>query len=309
MQRTIYILLFFAFVACAQEFKEGGRFSPYGPVSDEINEIIRRAEKEPEALNELAHRPLEETYEAFKIIRGFRSVVGAEHGKQLSLMSYEILFNHPDFENFMQRTLRKMVQLDSLQPKLPLTADGELDFEAFLKMPPSPIITGGEKMDWNWQKKRLIDLFGTIYNHPSAEMRIRLLGPCLELRDYLIDYGDVIDISPANRAAEQLVMAIYIVTGERFPYRKNGSLDVNALREWWKRNEAKYRWTPLPKRVLLNSKSTGEAEKNDKPAGADAAAANQSSAARYWPLFLVAGLFVLLAIGIFLSARSHGSKG
>jgi hypothetical protein len=64
---------------------------------------------------------------------------------------------------------------------------------------------------------------------------------------------------------------------------------------------------PLPKRVLLNAKSASGAEMDGKnPAEADAAAAGQSSAARYWPLFLVAGLFVLLAIGIILSARSHG---
>jgi hypothetical protein len=130
----------------------------------------------------------------------------------------------------------------------------------------------------------------------------------------------------SNISAGIFAGAVKQVTGETIPYTKNGhSYDVEFAREWWKRNEAKYRWmqpgekpaplpqaaepTPLPKRVLLNAKTTAEAETNDKPAGTDAPVTNQSSAARYWPLFLVAGLFVLLALGIFLSARSHGAKG
>ncbi len=325
MRFEVCILILLNILVHAQEFKEGGSISPYGPASDEIQGVVSRAikDKNPEILRELASFPLEQTFEVLE--HAARNTNAAHPDlKALVPAARDTLYNHPGFENFMQRTLRKMTQISIRDGKRPIKPDGELDILA-LKARPQPVRTAQEDLEYKITERLWLNMLGTVQVLPSHEMQIRLLGPCLENSDYWLlmeGYGGA-DYGIANHVAGRLAGAIRKVTGEIIPYTPNGySYDVNFARAWWKRNEAKYRWTPpwetpaaqpqiapptpLPKRVPLNAKTTAGAERDGKPAGADSAEATaQSPAARYWPLFMVAGLLVLLALGIFLSARGN----
>jgi len=321
--RVLLILALLTAWSSAQEFKDGGRFSPYGPSSAEVNAILSRASADANVLRELSSRPLEDTYEALVVALGSSDRFDPRY-KPLVPVAKDILFTHPDFENFMQRTLRKMVTLSNRDGKMPTTTDGALDYKALLARPQIKRSPEEEKQ-FQISERLWLAVIGIVQNHPSPEMRIRLLGPCLEFSDYWYETGDEFRRGPANIVTGILAGAVQKATGEGIPLSKNGySYDVEIAREWWRKNEAKYKWTPpaaqpaavvpsgplptpIPKRILpsQNRKPDGskDGERNDvTSAGSGEAGNGDVSSMRYW---FIGGALLLAAIGALARARNR----
>jgi hypothetical protein len=262
MKSILCVFWFSLFSLSAGEpvFKPKGYINPYGPASPYVKEIASKSGADPELLRMLAGMPLEETYEVLMLASGRYGV--SRHQD----VANDVLFNHPDFENFVQRTVRKMMK--SLIPEEPriLTSDGMVDLKAEMD-------SGGARIarseDAQISRACWPKMIGLINIQPSAARRIRLAGPCLAGPAYVVEVPGLIEFSPVHQAVDVLAQAISEETGEEIVARNmNWAERVAAAREWWAKNEDKYRWvppeprppaeaTPPPKRVPLAAGKQG----------------------------------------------------
>ena len=293
MKILIGLLLLFGLAtevsAQSYPFKESGLFSPYGDLSREQRDVFRRAQSEPEALQEIANRPLEETYELLRTAMSSNRVETVKAAE-------DILYKHPDFEPFLHRTVARMI-------------------DALLKGPGN---------DWKSVQRLESDvsgpriaLFMSFFRRLPPEMRVRLYGPCLRGPAYQHDNGDVIDFGPANIAAIDLKEAVRKITGEVLTETKDRfSVDLVAAREWWAKNEAKYGWVPpeprppsepkpIPPRVPLTQGANSKPAATAKDAPIHQRTEGPTSTATGTSLWITGIAILLAAAGVWWSARKR----
>ncbi len=294
-------------------FQKNGSFSPYGEMNDEMRDYFARAQRDPQLLYELANRPLEETFE---LLREFKNRVGdsVHAAPPTQAIAQEILYKHPDFENFVQRTLRKMISALLKAGKPPLTSDGSFDLDAALALP-RPTLSPSEKLDYDISRQTWQAMRSLIQTHPSPELRIRLLGPCLDGPEYVMSRGDTTEYGQANDAAQLLRVNLKQLTGEEIPLGQWGA-DVKAAREWWAKNEAKYAWVPpkprppsepkpIPPRIPLTQGANSKPAATAKDEQLQQRTKGHTSTATVTSLWITGIAILLAAAGVVWAARKR----
>ena len=299
--------------AVEPQFKANGSFSPYGEMNNEMRDYFSRAQRDPQLLYELANRPLEETFE---LLREFKNRVGNSppSAPQTQAIAQEILYKHPDSENFVQRTLRKMISSLLKAGRPPLFSDGSGDVETAFALP-KVTLSPAERLDynistWTWQAMRSL-----IQTHPSPELRIRLLGPCLDGPEYVMPHDDDSSRGQANDAADLLRSTVKQVTGEEIPYAQWG-VDVKAARAWWTKNEAKYAWVPpeprppsdpkpIPPRVPLTQGANSKPAATAKDEPLHQRTEGQTRTETVTSLWITGIAILLAAAGVWWTARKR----
>ena len=248
LRYLFFILTVLCASASAQQFKKGGEYSPYGPMSPEARAAFIQNSTDPEQLRNLKNWPLEEIFDGL-IDYSKKRLNHDSREREFAAVAGEVLFNHSDFENFMYKILQRRLNFPKQLPELPLREDGSIDisWDELLRLKVEPV-DASKRKDVEILMEVWPRLLGVISDIPSPEMRIRLMGPCLKgTAGWVEIQGSHTQYGLADEAAGIISGALKQLTGKGFPYYKGGNgINVAVAREWWAKNESKYAWTPPP---------------------------------------------------------------
>ena len=188
----------------------------HGEWSAEIRDILRRAERDPEVLRELAPLPLEQTYRAL-LQRRSPNIPSYEPMREIARKT---LYEHPDLEGYIGRHLRRMAEL--LEPEKPRATPENREQVEQRDIAASNIVG-------------YINFAATL----EGDGAFRLLGPRLFDRAWEADYGDTLSTSHGYYAVDHLRSLIR----KRFPGEPE-PVDLEGMKAWWKANEQRFAVKP-----------------------------------------------------------------